>query len=200
MFAQALTVRVSTPRRRKILFLFCRVTHDNYTTRNRGWAMTQGRAYDQTLRAIGQALEAQELNTFELRRNGENYFIRGEPGRKVNALKVWMRKWQGQDPMESSDLTYTSQDIESLDRAGQTKRNRLQRLPDFHSLSNILRTVGAYLDMKGAHLLQVHKKELTLMILYQTRQGHPEIEERTIASFYDLSLQMYRRRQKKPSA
>ena len=152
--------------------------------------MTQGRAYDQTLRAIGQALEAQELNTFELRRNGENYFIRGEPGRKVNALKVWMRKWQGQDPMESSDLTYTSQDIESLDRAGQTKRNRFQRLPDFHSLSNILRTVGAYLD----------KKELTLMILYQTRQGHPEIEERTIASFYDLSLQMYRRRQKKPSA
>jgi len=162
--------------------------------------MTQGRAYNQTLRAIGQALEARELDTFELRRSGENYLIHGEPGRKVNPLKAWVQKWQGQKPPEPSDLSYTLQDIESLERAGQMKRDRLQRIPDFHSLSNILRTVGAYLDIKGAHLLQVHKKELTLMILYQTRQGHPEIEERTVASFYDLSLQMYRRRQKKPSA
>jgi hypothetical protein len=51
--------------------------------------------------------------------------------------------------------------------------------------------------MKGAHLLEVYKRDLIVMILYQTNQGHPEVEERTINSFYNLSLQMCRKRQKR---
>jgi len=162
--------------------------------------MTQSRAYDQILRAIGQVLEAQELNTFELRRNGENYLIRGETQKTLSMLKSWVQKWQRHNPTEASDFTYTPQDIERLERDGRARRRNPQRLPDFHSLPNILRTVGAYLDMNGANLLKLYKKELSMMILYETSRGHPGIEQRDIASFYDLSVQMYQRRQRRPSA
>ena len=139
------------------------------------------------------------METFEIRHHRENYLVRADTKKTLNVLRAWVRKWQGHNPTEPSGVTYTPQDIERLERDGRAKRGTLERLPDFHSLSNILRTVGAYLDRKDAHLLQLHKTELNMMILYQTRQGHPEIEERTVASFYDLSLQMYQRREKKPS-
>lgn len=158
--------------------------------------MTQSRAYYQTLRAIGQALEAQQLSTFDLKCSGESYLVRGETSRSSNTLQTWLQRLQGRLPKDSREVTYTPQDIERLERHGREKRRDPYRLPDFHSLSNVLRTLGAYLDIKGADLLRVQKKELSMTVLYQTRHGHPEIEERDIASFYDLSLQMYRKREK----
>ncbi len=160
--------------------------------------MKQSAAYDQTLRAIGQALEGHGLNAFDLKSSGDNYLVRGEPG-KINALQMLLRKWQSRyrRDNDSSGIRYTPQDIDRLERQGRARRGGPQRLPDFYSLSNILRTIGAYLDMKDAYLLQVYKQDLKVMILYQTSEGHPKAEERTIASFYNLSLEMYQKRQKR---
>ncbi len=160
--------------------------------------MKQSAPYEQTLRAIGQALEAQHFNAFNLKRYDDKYFIRGEQ-KKINALQVLLQKWQGRYRKDKGpcQLSYTHQDIARLEREGRTKRRGPHTLPDLYSLPNILRTVGAYLDMKGAELLQVNKQDLTITILYKTNHGHPEVEERTIASFYSLYLQMYERRQKK---
>lgn len=38
---------------------------------------------------------------------------------------------------------------------------------------------------------------MTVSILYETKEGHPNIEERTIASFYHIFLQLYDKREQK---
>lgn len=160
--------------------------------------MTQSQPYYRILRAIGQSLEAQEPSAFDLKCNGDSYLVQGETRMPSSTLQAWLKRWKHPELKETWELNYTPQDIEHLERSGQEKRRDRHRLPEFHNLSNILRTIGAYLDSKGARLLRVQKKELSMTILYQTRQGHPEIEERTVASFYDLFLQLYKKREKGP--
>lgn len=161
--------------------------------------MAQGRGYDQTLRAIGQSLEERRANSFDLKCQGESYFVHTESRKPPSTLQGWLQRWHGQPASDTSGLTYTPEDIDRLERKGRERRHDPHRLPDFHSLPNILRTVGAYLDTKSARLLRVQKQDLLMTILYQTSQGHPEIEERTVASFYDLSVEMYKKRSKSPA-
>jgi hypothetical protein len=44
--------------------------------------------------------------------------------------------------------------------------------------------------------LEIHKRQLSLTILSRNAAGHPDYEERTIASFYDLFLRLHDRRGK----
>lgn len=154
-------------------------------------------SYDQDLRAIGQALEARGINVFELKNHGDRYVVRGEPDRS-SALLVSLRQWRERLAGRSgaSGLSYTPRDIECLELEGRAKRSQPDRLPDFYSISNTLRTVGSYLDSKGARLLELQKTALTLMILYQNKDGHPNVEERSVASFYNLFIHLHGRRRK----
>ena len=159
--------------------------------------MNQGTTYDRTLRAIGQSLEGQEFKVVDVKSSGENYIVSGDPA-KITALRTLLAKWQGRHVRHHAafQLSYTLKDIARLDYTGRAKRSSANRTPDFHSLSSLLRTVGAYLDRKGARLLQVHKEDKTVTVLYQAEQGHPSIEERTVASFYYLFSELHRRRKK----
>ncbi len=107
-----------------------------------------------------------------------------------------LRQWQKRLRREgmNSSLSYALQDIEQLERQGKNQRSRPNRLPDFYALSNVLRTLGAYLDDQKAELMELHKNSLTLMLLYRNRDGHPAVEERTIASFYDYFIKLHSRR------
>jgi len=153
--------------------------------------------YHQQLRSIGQSLEAQRINIFELTCRGERIFVKGQPEKETSLLAA-LRNWQKQRRSDglNSSLTFTSQDIDQLERQGRTQRSQANRLPDFHSLANTLRTVGWYLDLKGSQLLEIHKHQLSLTILSRDKNGHPEFEERTIASFHDLFLSLHDRRGK----
>lgn len=155
----------------------------------------RNRPCHRNLRAIGQVLETYQLSNFDVTCKGESYLVSGQPveGTVLQAL-LW--KWQkGRRKVNVSfEQSYTPRDIEVLERQGRAKRQTGRRHPDFYQLPNVLRTVGAYLDMKEAQLLQIRKHNLTLMILYQTSQGHPEVEERTIASFYNFFLNLYQTR------
>jgi hypothetical protein len=157
--------------------------------------MNKRAVYDRTLRAIGQALEGQEFKFVDVKSSGESYIVSADPA-KVPALRVLLAKWQGRHLRRKGpfQISYTLRDIAKLDHTGRTRRRGANRTPDFHSLSSLLRTVGAYLDRKGARLLQLHKRDKTLTIVYQAEQGPPEIEERTVASFYHLFSEMHRKR------
>lgn len=159
--------------------------------------METTKSYDQQLRNIGQSLEAQRITTFELSYQGERFVVRGEPEKETSLLAT-LRNWQKRSRSEglNSSLSFTGQDIDQLDRQGRAQRSRANRLPDFYSLANTLRTVGSYLDLKGAELLEIHKRELELTILSRNKYGHPEYEERTIASFYDVFVRMHEQRRK----
>jgi hypothetical protein len=43
-------------------------------------------------------------------------------------------------------------------------------------------------------LLQIQKHPLTVTVLYQNQNGHPHVEDRTIASFYDFFVEQYGKR------
>lgn len=159
--------------------------------------MPERNTYDQQLRTIGQSLEAQRISQFELRRQGERFVVSGEP-EKERSLLATLRNWQKQARREglNASLNFSSADIEELDRQGRAQRSQANRLPDFHRLPNALRTVGSYLDQKGARLVELHKHQLSIAILSQNQAGHPEFEERSIASFYDLFVRLHGRRGK----
>jgi len=153
--------------------------------------------YHRQLRSIGQSLEAQRIAVFELTCRGEHIVVKGEPEKETSLLAA-LRNWQKQRRSVglNSSLTFTSQDIDELERQGRAQRSQANRLPDFHSLANTLRTVGWHLDLKGSELLEIHKRQLSLTILSRDKNGHPEFEERTLASFYDLFLSLHDKRGK----
>jgi hypothetical protein len=153
--------------------------------------------YHRQLRSVGQSLEAQRINIFELTCRGDRIVVRGQPEKETSLLAA-LRNWQKQRRNEglNSSLTFTQQDIDQIERQGRANRSQGNRLPDFYSLANTLRTVGSYLDLKGAELLEIHKRQLSLTILSRNEAGHPEYEERAIASFYDLFLRLHDKRGK----
>jgi hypothetical protein len=163
-----------------------------------GWQIKGGNmSYHRQLRSIGQSLEAQRINVFELTCRGDRILIKGEPEKETSLLAA-LRNWQKQRRSEglSASLTFTAQDVNQIDRQGRANRSQVNRLPDFYSLANTLRTVGAYLDLKGAQLMEIQKRPLSMTILLHNQAGHPEYEERTIASFYELFLRLHDRRGK----
>jgi hypothetical protein len=160
--------------------------------------MNGRKSYTQHLRVIGQSLETRRINIFELKTDADRYVVRGDPEKDPSLrarLRDWTERIRGQTL--GSSVSYALSDLELLERQGRAQRNKSNRLPDFYSLSNTLRTVGSYLDQKNAELLEIHKRPLSLTLLYQDQKGHPNVEERSIASFYNLFLDLYGKRGKK---
>ena len=154
--------------------------------------MAESTTYDRHLRSIGQCLEAQRIQVFELTRQGENYTARGEPEKEISLLAA-LRNWQKRLRSHGmpTSLEFTARDINELDQQGSSNRRKANRLPDFHGLANTLRTVGAYLDEKNADLIELHKKQLSLTILSRNAAGYPEMEERSLSSVYELFVKLH---------
>jgi hypothetical protein len=160
--------------------------------------MRFGNAYDQHLRAIGQSLDSKRITAFELKADAERYLVRGVPEKDPDLLarlRDWRNRMQGAS--RETSLAYGTGEIERLDMEGRSSRTKPDRLPDFYSLPNSLRTVGSYLDSKNAELLELHKSPLSVTLLYQNEKGHPNMEERSIASFYNLFVALHGKRNNK---
>ena len=159
--------------------------------------MTDRKPYDHQLRAVGQFLEAQRIRIFQLHQQGDHFVVKGEP-EEENSLLAKLLNWQRRNRAAgvSGPLTFTPQDIEQLDRQGRAQRSKLNRLPDFHNLANTLRVVGSHLDEKKAELIELHKKELSVTIVARNQSGHPELEERSLGSFYDLFTRLHAQRKR----
>src|ERR671925_1742070 len=102
--------------------------------------------YSMALRAIGYALEAHGIRTFELTLQGENYIVRSErQSSKKSYMKRFLEKrvekllemFIYRNPQESSSvglqLIYTPEDIDRLHDEGRLRRKDGGR-PDPHSL------------------------------------------------------------------
>jgi hypothetical protein len=151
-------------------------------------------SYDQDLRVVGQALETRGITVFELRNQVGRYVVRGVPDKPSSVLGRLRAMLAGGEDCSSTTVNYTAQDIERLELQGQRNRLKPGRLPDFYNLSTTLRTLGAYLNGKNAELLELHKGPLTVTLLYQRTDGHPQMEDRTIASFFNVFIEMHAKR------
>jgi hypothetical protein len=162
--------------------------------------MDTSTSYGQQLRSLGQYLEAQRINIFELTCRGERFVVKGEPEKETSLLAA-LRQWQQRRRSDglNASLTFTRNDLDQLERQGRAQRKQSNRLPDFYRLPNALRTVGQYLELKGAELLELQKRQLSLTVLSRNKEGHPQMEERSLASFYDLFLKLHDKRGKTPA-
>ena len=156
--------------------------------------MNQEITYDQSLRAIGQALEEFRLVGFSLKSEGDKFVVQGEV-EKVNGLKALLHRHK-----PFAQQTFSRHDIDQLDYQGRAKRKAPDRLPDFRSMSNVLRAIGAFLEMNQGRLLEVCGHGQNVVILFQNKQGHPQLEERTLSFLSDLSVRLYQKRQNKRRA
>jgi hypothetical protein len=158
--------------------------------------------YSRALRAIGSALEAVQIEAFEINYDGENYSIRIEPqGEKkpqppgvLTALKrVLPHLHAPAGSLDGLEMIYTPDKIERLDRDGQLRREQSGE-PDPHSLPQALRAIGAYLHLKNARLVRISKHGPFFTIQYETALDGFTTEEFTPSSLYDVFVRLYLKR------
>jgi len=137
---------------------------------------------------MGQALEAREISVFELTRLSEHYIIRGVP-EQSGSLRSKVGRWLRLGSSSSAEsLTFTVADIEKLSQAGLARRFKPGQLTNFRSLSNLLRTIGAYLDSKEAELFELKKRPISLSLCYRDKAGREQREDHTISHSTTSSL------------
>jgi hypothetical protein len=154
------------------------------------------RRYAEELRAIGQALDAAKVTGFELYSVPAGYFVkdlREEAPSSASIMWNWLR---GQPNSKIDFVTYGFElrDVEELCERGRARRRNPGQIPRFRDPSNILRTIGAYIDGKQAELLEVHKRPISVTVAYRDRSGREYREDRPVSSFQNLFAELCARR------
>jgi hypothetical protein len=156
-------------------------------------------SYAQSLRVIGQALDALRINAFKLEKRGEKYIVRNwEPSfLRGIAEKVWGRHDSNQMHMvageRSAVLIYTNSDTNRLEAQGLSRRGSDDRL-DPHNISLALRALGDYLDKKRAVGFDISWSVASVTVKYETSVHDHKEEVFTVQNLHDLGVGMYLRR------
>jgi len=162
--------------------------------------------YARALRAIGQDLTDLFPKVLEIDTDGVNFEARGQshanPFHRVRERrfkKVWNKLVRNDAKAVSISpelitakftRTYTSGDIERLDKHFSADRSGEQKRPDNYSLAERLRTMGSIVNSKKGRLKQLRKNadqlivdfwdqdgkiqtaKLTTVVLYRNQQSH----------------------------
>ena len=157
--------------------------------------MAEARCYSEELRAIGQMLEAKSITDFDLKHLMTSYVIQdlNEQTSLTPRLRNWFRRVHHG---EIGGLRLGLDDVGKLSKAGRARRLKPGQLTQFRDLSNILRTIGVYLDSKQVELVELEKRPISITLEYRDKSGHSEREDRSISSFYKLFLELYDKRGK----
>jgi hypothetical protein len=91
-------------------------------------------------------------------------------------------------------LQFTQADIDQLERDGQALRSDWERSPLSHSLPQVLRTVGWYVDHKKGQLQKISRSGETLSVSYTGSLGTQKIETLTLLQIYDMWVHLYKQR------
>ena len=158
--------------------------------------MASENSYGEDFRSIGQALEAKNVRSFELKRLGDWYILQGvPPGARSARSKLHKFKLRFRTGSDTNSLTLALPVVEEMSRQGKAKRYIPGRIPDFGKLSNALRTVGLYLESKQAKLIELQVRALTVTLSYKDSDGVQQVEDRTIRSFHNFFLELCEKRQ-----
>ncbi|HKY07130.1 MAG TPA: hypothetical protein VJQ55_02770, partial [Candidatus Binatia bacterium] len=101
--------------------------------------------------------------------------------------------------LSSMELCYKVEDVERLDEEGRTHRGRGQSVGDAWSLSQILRSIGAYLNQKRARLSKIVRDADSVTVEYETTVGSQMKETLAMRDLYDLWVRMYLHRAERTS-
>jgi hypothetical protein len=156
----------------------------------------------QLLRPVGQALESLQMQSFSLTMDGDAVVVRGhkhrdQPVDKLSRRGFWQLLRSSRtaeiDEREAVELRYTPEQLSHMDKEGRSKRGELSS-PNAHSVSQVVRAVGAFVDQKQARLISVHKDEQKIEIEYESTPKGRITEEFTAATLYEFWVRMYLKR------
>jgi hypothetical protein len=166
---------------------------------------TDSYSYEITLRAVGQALEALGVESFELVLDGDNFVVYGGPESTLANTKRSARsrfrlfgrnrsKAVKQRRFYISGMQLRRSDIKRLDDRGKEFRIRAERCPDTDRLSHGLRMIGAHVDKSGIALLGIQRDKGLFTVCHKGRTGDPLKQVFTQANLYDLWVHLYKQR------
>src|SRR5262252_1488922 len=161
-------------------------------------------SYSQSLRVIGQFLETLKPKDFEIQ------LLENEVTVRLRVLEVIVppappkSKFSFRAPApattrteeKTSERRYSIQEIEDLDHEAQAKRVDADAAADFYSLSQMLRTVGSYVDHRHLRLLSLTWDGTRLALQLEATDKRSRTEEHAVSSFHDYFSRMYLRRKK----
>jgi hypothetical protein len=178
--------------------------------------MAEPNEYAELLRAIGQALEVLQFGSFAMEFTGGDFVVRGSAAtsmeqEEARAIRERIIKFVWEElPCErvsdaeiefamstwpaNLDLRYTAKDMNRLEQQGKAKRQNVAGVPDVASLSQLLRTIGAYLEEKKARLVKIVRYGESLAIQYETVGGESIEETVSAASLYEFWVKLYLQR------
>ena len=174
--------------------------------------MTQLSNYAQLLRPVGQVLETLKVESFSMTiaSTGVHVIAQKKAEKQSPEPELSMRvAWQSlrrqkaelaRGPEATSgvlELHYSQSDIERIDTEEQSKRKGKGVSSEAHSLPEILRALGGYVDQKGGQVLAVKKDDQDVTIEYQSALRKNIVEQFTVASLYDYWVKMYMRRKQR---
>jgi hypothetical protein len=137
------------------------------------------------LRVIGQVLDKEGIDLFELRYSGDEYrLLCGDP--EPPHLRL-------------VEMRYSGDEIEALDAEARKQRRGQFALVNFDSLPEILRAAGRKIDNQRGKLVRIGNSEAsisanTIRVDYQTPDGRIHSEDIALATVADLALRMYKER------
>ncbi len=142
--------------------------------------------YAGALRCIGQALQNQKIEVFELRTHADEFRLQGgDPNPPYIAV---------------IELRFSIENITILDREGQARRRQSNAEIRFDSLPEILRAVGEYIDNKRGYLRHVNNTNSSsfddpaVEIEYESRAGDVRSETLSMSFIREAVVRMYKRR------
>jgi hypothetical protein len=167
-------------------------------------------SFSQLLRPVGQMLEPLQIESFSLKVEDGGVAVFAERENRRPAQNVSLKvSWQifrrkktetAPEPQPSSgslEIHYSHDDIARMESEGQGKRTGAPGSPEAHTLSQILRAVGAFVDQKQGRLMSVAKDGQDITIEYESALKRSLTEKFTVASLYDYWVKMYLRRRER---
>lgn len=171
--------------------------------------------YAQPLRAIGQALEVLNMESFELDPDGDDFIVRGrvtardtgldsQTSESRNLRFTWETERSSHDSeveavttpaiVNQLDLCYTLKDVGRLEQEGQARRGYATAAAETLGLSHLLRTIGAYLEEKPARLVRIAKHAESVTVVYETLSGVRFEEKHNRSTLRDWETQTFIKR------
>jgi len=148
-------------------------------------------SYEEELRVIGQTLESKGISIFEITCLPERYVIHAVVNQSGSASKKLLGFLRSSGNSETYSFTLSSAEIKR--QAELAKRSTSESLDNFRRASNVLATVGAYLDLKQAEFFELKLRPISLSLWYRDRTGHEQQEDRAVSSFYNLFIELQRK-------
>lgn len=141
-------------------------------------------SYAGALRCIGQELQRQNIDLFELKSHPNEFCLQcGDPNPPYTGL---------------IEMVFSKEKIQMIDGESRAQRGQSAGEIRFDSISETLRAVGEYIDKKRGSLRWVSNggspSDAVLQLEYQTRLGEVELETLTMSFIREACVRMYQKR------